>query len=49
MYVIYQIIQGTGLRAYFYVDEDGFYHVMKHMAPSACQWIIPGTISPLED
>lgn len=41
MYIIYQPQIGY---ARFNVHPD--YWVMKPMGPSACQWIIPGTIDP---
>lgn len=41
MYVLYQ--PNLFIPGVFYC-EDGYYWVMKPMGPSACQWIIPGTI-----
>ena len=39
MYVIYQ--PNFGVARFPYKEE---YHPMRPMGPSACQWIVPGTV-----
>ncbi|AXP07802.1 hypothetical protein SmphiM6_111 [Sinorhizobium phage phiM6] len=46
MYILYQ--PNLVVPACFEVGDD-FYWVMKPMGPSACQWIVPGTVDPRED